>query len=445
VPDGWRPGEAGAADHPARPGASDGADAGAAFVTVACTLRSGSNLLCEMLRLNGFGEPKEWFQPAAALAPGATQNIGADAALLERQTREFFAAHRASPWHGLKVDWPQFQRLRCHAPAVAAVAAVSRSVETGRWIYLTRRDLAAQAVSLYAAQLTGAWMGEDTADYERLPDDFDALHERFAALAADAFAWDMYFRDGGPTPLRVFQEDLLGGGGAAWLSLMRALDPDFDPRGLDLSALDRPPREHQRVRELKNWFRAQLVGGRRPRSLVTLLEEIGGAVARVQRTPSIDGVLGRFAGDLIASPGGFSLVKIDLRRAARLEGAAMVVEQDHFLDRVAVRLDPGARCVFAASGIRVMMEFHAHAWSGIAEIRLGDTTERLDLFSERPATRHFIRDFPTGFHGEITVYSGGDSNLLSDGSEVWLQRVFVLDDGDAGNGLTSRQVSDGMN
>jgi hypothetical protein len=75
-----------------------------------------------------------------------------------------------------------------------------------------------------------------------------------------------------------------------------------------------------------------------------------------------------------------------------------------------------------------MLEFHAHAWSGIAEIRIGDAVVALDLFSERAATRHFIRELLPGFAGPIEIRSSGERNLLSAGGEVWLQRAFVLAD-----------------
>ena len=128
---------------PAAPGAED--------VVIACTLRSGSNLLCDVLRANGFGEPKEWFQVASSIGAD-TQDIGLEARLLERQTEEFLAAHASARWRGVKFDWQQFHRLRTLASNLPGTAPVLQKLQRGHWIFLRRRDLASQAVSLYADQ-----------------------------------------------------------------------------------------------------------------------------------------------------------------------------------------------------------------------------------------------------------------------------------------------------
>jgi LPS sulfotransferase NodH len=396
-------------------------------VAVACTLRSGSNLLCDMLRANGFGAPKEWFQDKANFDAGLG-HAGSGHLLLERQMQAFEAAHDASPWRGVKFDWLQFQRLRDLAPGLPAAAAMLEDVARGRWLFLRRRDVAAQAVSLYAAQVTGAWMGESEAEYDRVPQDFDAIHARFAALCAGSFAWENFFRTHGGAPICLYYEDLVAGGAPAWLAVLRHLDPGFDAARLDLTPLQAPPRSDGQLRPLKTWFRDELIGGRQPRSHLVLLEEIASMVAQAVRAPTVEGVLGRFAADRLACPAGFTLRKLDLDRDLRREGPGGLVAQDHFLNGVALRLDPGGACAFSAPAGRVMLEFHAHAWSGIAEIRIGDAVVALDLFSERAATRHFIRELLPGFAGPIEIRSSGERNLLSAGGEVWLQRAFVLAD-----------------
>ncbi len=397
-------------------------------VVVACTLHSDSDLLHDVLRANGFGEPKEWFQSVSSIG-AATQDTGSETRLLERQTQEFLAAHASGRWRGVKFDWQQFQRLRTLAPSLPGTMPVLQKLQGGHWIFLRRRDLASQAVSLYARQFACAWTGGVSADYENVPKDFDAIYERFASLAADTFAWEEFFHAREMSPARVYYEDMVGGSPVAWGNLLCRLAPDFDRGQLDLSALRAPPREHERVHALKTWFHEQLVAGRRPRSLLAVLDEIGRTVARVEAAPSVDGVLGRFAGDLIPSPGGFRLSKLDLRRDLQRKGSVTLVERAHFLDQAALRLDSDATCSFAVPARRVMVQFYAHAWSGIAEIRIGDTKEELDLFSERSGTRNFTRNLPAGFSSPIEVRSGKAKHLLSQGFEVWLQRVFVLSDG----------------
>ena len=401
---------------------------GAEHMVVACTPQSGSNLLCDVLRTNELGEPKEWFQVASSMGSDR-QDIGLEALLLKRQTEEFLAAHASARWRSVKFDWQQFHRLRTLATNLPGTEPVLQNLLRGHWIFLRRRDLASQAVSLYADQVSGAWMGDGAADYDSVPEDFDAIYERFAALAADTFAWEEFFRAGKVTPVRVYYEDMLGGNPVAWENLLRRLAPNFDSGQLDLSALQVPPHEHKQIHTLKTWFHELLVAGRRPRSLLALLEEIGRTVARVERAPSVDGLLGRFAGDLIPSQGGFRLTKLDLSRDLQRNGPVTLVKQGHFLDGAALRLDSDTACSFAVPATRVMLQFYAHAWSGIAEIRIGDRKEELDLFSERPGTRNFIRNLPPGFSGPIEVRSSKTKHLLSQGFEVWLQRVLVLSNG----------------
>jgi LPS sulfotransferase NodH len=394
-------------------------------VAIACTLRSGSNLLCDVLRGNGFGDPREWFQLAGPVGTGRGMALAGD--LLACQSAAFLAAHVASRWQAVKFDWPQFQQLRAMPAQGSALAQVLGSVARGRWIFLRRRDLAAQAVSLYAAQSTDAWLGETSAAHAMLRYDFDALWERFALLTAQQFCWSEYFRDAGITPQALVYEDLIGWSREDWIGLFQALAPDFDAARIDLTELSRPVRQVPRVTELKRAFRADLLRGRQPRSLAGLVDAISAVVDRAHSLPGSAFVPARFADDLLANPGGFLLRKLDIRSDLRPEGAFAFVEQEHFLDGIALRLDPHGTCSFAATGRRLMIQFLGHGWSGIAEIRIGEAVEQLDLFDERAGTRHYVRDLPVGFSGDIVVRPSDRRHALSEGGEVWIQRIFLLE------------------
>jgi LPS sulfotransferase NodH len=378
------------------------------YLFVACALKSDSNLLCSILKANGFDETTDWLFDSLS---GSQRH----------QSSELNQATVGRPI--VIIDWPQFQLLRSFA---ADSQKATSAFQSDRYILVSRRDLAAQAVSKYANEITSTWMGEGSADYEGIPEDFDAIYAWFAALAADAFAWEDFFRSNEINPIRVYCEDMLSANPSAWENLLRRVAPDLDRGPLDLIALKRFPPEHERVHSLMNFFREQLVVRRRPRSLLDQLKEIGDVVARVERTPWVEGVLGRFAGDMIGHLGGFRLRRLDLRLDMQWIGPVALVSQQHFLDGGALRLDPGVACSFSAPMTRVMLQFYSHAWSGIAEIRLGDTKEELDLFSERPGTRNFIRDLPSGFQGPVDIRPSKTRHLLSQGSEVWLQRALVL-------------------
>jgi LPS sulfotransferase NodH len=395
------------------------------YVSIACTLRSGSNLLCDVLRANGFGEPREWFQDGTNSGPDM-RLPGAAAARLRRQTEEFLAAHRGAAWRSAKFNWRQFRRASEVVARQEEFAALWNDLHAGCWIVQHRADLAGQAVSLYAAQLTGAWMGESSADYDLLAEDFDAIHERFAWLAAEEYAWDAYFRARRMTPLRLVYEDMVAWPRDRWCDLLQTLSPDFATDRLDLSALKSGTAEHPKVAGLKRWFREQLLAGREPMSVATALETLKDLAARLQTKPSVDGELGRVAADLIVDRRGFELRKFNLAIDLQNSGAAVMVARDHFLDRIALRLEADATSGFVAQGRRIMIQFLAHAWSGIASVSVDDDVEQIDLFAQRPETRHYIRELPPGRSVPVTICATGAKHLLSEGCEVWVQRIFVL-------------------
>jgi LPS sulfotransferase NodH len=400
-------------------------------VAVACTLRSGSNLLCEMLRVNGFGTPKEWFQiDTSRLTTFVTGPVSANADLLKLQTEQFLHQHESAPWRGVKWDWRQFQRLRKLAPTSPESASVLRGFQNGKWFLLLRRDLAAQAVSLYAARRTNVWMGEGTTDYRRLAKDFDGIYERFAELSADLFAWETHLSAETIPAMRLYYEDLVSGVPEMWLRVMRHLDPAFEPARLNLEPLQGRPREHTRIRDVKRWFRNQITAGRQPRSAQWLLEEIGRTVARVEGQIPLDGLLGQLTAGLMGSPNAFRVQKLDLRTELHRTGSATLVHGSQYIDRVSLRMDPPAACLFQVTGAtRILLQLHAHSWSGIAEIAFGTRTEEIDLFTTHTDSRYVFHEFSEGFTGTIKIRCGGGKNLLSNGAEVWLHRVLVLSAG----------------
>lgn len=84
-----------------------------------------------------------------------------------------------------------------------------------RFVYLTRQDKVAQAVSLLKARQTGLWhRNADGSDLERVAPpkepryDHDAIAASVAHLSALDASWQRWFADEGLRPLRVSYEDL---------------------------------------------------------------------------------------------------------------------------------------------------------------------------------------------------------------------------------------------
>lgn len=79
-------------------------------IIVACTLRFGSNLLCEWLEKYGYGRPTEFFQTERY------QNVSSrrrgDAVGLpdiDAMHGSFAALHEGLRWRAVKWTWPQFR------------------------------------------------------------------------------------------------------------------------------------------------------------------------------------------------------------------------------------------------------------------------------------------------------------------------------------------------
>jgi LPS sulfotransferase NodH len=172
---------------------------------IAMTPRSGSSWLCAALKATRrLGRPDEALNAAhipnvLMRVPGRTPE-----AYLRNVTRVWSSRNRVS---GLKVSWCQFRDF--------AAAMQDRSYLTGfRWIYLTRRDLAAQAVSLYKAVETSVWH-TNVSHADSALEKLDALEYRYECIAEwyrhivqQERGWQAYFFQRRIFPLCLNYEDL---------------------------------------------------------------------------------------------------------------------------------------------------------------------------------------------------------------------------------------------
>jgi LPS sulfotransferase NodH len=156
---------------------------------VICTTpRSGSWLLCRQLVNAGIGVPSEYLGVDHVNALYA--RFGVD----PRDTRAYLAALRerrttANGAFGVKLLWPQFADHR-----VALKVALLRDAKL---LYLDRRDLAPQVVSLHLSIVTGRWGFDDATSANRRSDiaigDPAHLAECERLLADQRRAWRELF------------------------------------------------------------------------------------------------------------------------------------------------------------------------------------------------------------------------------------------------------------
>lgn len=195
---------------------------------IICTSpRSGSTLLCRMLRQTGCaGHPGSHFHDpsldAWMAAYGLRRKDGeTESALLGRVFEAAIAKGRGSTnVFGLRLQRQSFQyfseKLRVLCPGMASDAdRIAQAFRETAFIHLRREDKVAQAVSYVKAQQSGLWhRSADGTELERLSPpgvlayDGDTLKRQVDLFAANDIAWNDWFEREQIDPLRLTYEDL---------------------------------------------------------------------------------------------------------------------------------------------------------------------------------------------------------------------------------------------
>ncbi|MEA2177910.1 MAG: trehalose 2-sulfotransferase [Solirubrobacteraceae bacterium] len=203
---------------------------------VCATQRSGSTLLCEALKATGVaGRPEEFFEarPATGIPPEPLDYLdGIDdpyvtgllagappppappySALAgvdgweEHLARSLRDGTTANGVFGAKVMWNQLADIRTLAGRDAEPLALLQDLlGPTHWVWVRRRDVLRQAVSLWRALQTQTWREagaeQPTAVYSRA-----AIAHLTALLADHDAAWGAFFSEHGLRPLELVYED----------------------------------------------------------------------------------------------------------------------------------------------------------------------------------------------------------------------------------------------
>jgi trehalose 2-sulfotransferase len=231
---------------------------GIAFL-VCATQRSGSTLLCELLKgTEVAGVPDEFFEPLRSTGlprqprqyfeapevqdiaeslppvdPGRTEQPGEFVGWFE------YAIHRGTTPNGVfsaKMMWNYFDDFRARVRELSGLQdltfnhALDRIFPQLRIVFVRRRDKTAQAVSLWRAIQTQTWRNaEDTQSRSPARYDYKAIKHLVEELHRWDAGWEDWFHATGRQPVRVIYEEFVGARAA---TLGRVLD------GLGI-----PPRE----------------------------------------------------------------------------------------------------------------------------------------------------------------------------------------------------------
>lgn len=170
--------------------------------------RSGSFMLCRALIRAGLGVPHEYFQPdhARVLAGrwgASSPKAGGPAprdfldALVRRRTSGGFFGAKVQYWE--------------HETALAGRDG-DLFLEGGRFVYLYRRDLLAQAVSFRLAEITGQWGSDGKVSTRpmRKEDPFDpaGVDRKMNVLLYDELGWRSFMARRNIEALFVSYEEL---------------------------------------------------------------------------------------------------------------------------------------------------------------------------------------------------------------------------------------------
>ena len=183
---------------------------------VASVQRSGTHLLCSILRSTGIaGSPEEHFLSK----PGETweERWGAPSrvAYVERVLRQNTGANGV---FGTVVMWSYFERMLQmlqeipaykNADGAQLLAAVFHEP---KYIWLRRRNHVEQAISWAMACQTGVWTqtAEEKSQPRAIPKfDFKVIDEWCNRIAAHDEGWANYFRENQIEPLVLFYEDVV--------------------------------------------------------------------------------------------------------------------------------------------------------------------------------------------------------------------------------------------
>lgn len=172
-------------------------------ILLCMTPRSGSTYLGSALEMNKVARFREHFRVAGGTLQKAVKESGAKS--FEDYVLARIATLRVKDVFGAKTDWLQFAPLYYFG-------AYERYFRNAHYIYLTREDVLAQAISRYIATETGYFHSvnkhlENTKSVE-VEFDFDKLWRHAEHLIEMQSAWERFFATEGISPLRLTYEEL---------------------------------------------------------------------------------------------------------------------------------------------------------------------------------------------------------------------------------------------
>lgn|GEM_PF-1540250 len=162
--------------------------------------RSGSTLLTQaLIRTKKMGLPGEMFNPEPITNVSTKNNLGSieDYICWQKQ-----AAIKNGGVFGAKVGTHQLAYL-------AKNGYLNKYFPQPKFIYITRKDILLQAISLYIASKTGAWTSNSQAN-QTIAYNHKEILDRLVSITNTQAKFEFFFAANGINPLRIYYEDLDG-------------------------------------------------------------------------------------------------------------------------------------------------------------------------------------------------------------------------------------------
>ena len=183
---------------------------------ICTTPRSGSNLLCDLLSsCHKMGRPAEFLNVKSFLVPFSNKHsLIRDDSSIDMSSYIALVARKFSTQNsvfGIKVLFDQFQPF-------FKVNSFKQNLQNSHFIWLTRKDVVAQAVSMYIADETNEWTSQDeirnreqekTSRRKQVKFDVDKISRFVDKLAYENANWHTFFSVNNIEYKQVFYEDIL--------------------------------------------------------------------------------------------------------------------------------------------------------------------------------------------------------------------------------------------
>jgi LPS sulfotransferase NodH len=178
--------------------------------TIAFSLRSGSTMLCDMLTSRHLGKPSEFFHYPYDFNPLFDKRLGKTPL---RQLLTLIGDHSAGGYFGSKVTHDHRARLeQIFRQEVYDYDGLASVLPNHSWIFLKRRRIVEQAISLFIAERSGRWHITANAASSSEPTypayDFLTILSKVMILSAHNVNWEYYFSEEGINALCIEYEDL---------------------------------------------------------------------------------------------------------------------------------------------------------------------------------------------------------------------------------------------